>query len=139
MKTEQRKTTKNPVRTAGSSKSRKASRVQPSISVGTPRHSQIAGGETANRWTFLTNHAHVLILLSLEPKQVLREVAIQVGITERAVQRIIADLEEDGFIKREKVGRQNVYHVYPNRQLRHPIEAHRTIGQLIKLINEEKN
>jgi predicted transcriptional regulator len=138
MKAEQRKSTRNSVRTVGSPKSRKATRVQPASSVSNARFSPGGEGEPANRWTFLTNHAHVLILLSLEPKQVLREVAMQVGITERAVQRIIADLEEDGFIKREKIGRQNVYHVYPNRQLRHPIEAHRTIGQLIKLINEDR-
>ena len=55
-----------------------------------------------NRWTFLTNHAHVLILLSQDTTLVLREVAIKIGITERAVQRIIADLEQDGFIERDQ-------------------------------------
>ena len=64
---------------------------------------------TSGTWTFLTNHAHVLIVLSKNPSTVLREVALRVGITERAVQRIIADLERDGFIEREKVGRQNYY------------------------------
>ncbi len=85
-------------------------------------------------WTFLTNHAHVLVLLSQNPSLVLREVALHVGITERAVQRIIADLEEDGFIERERVGRQNKYRIIANVPLRHPIEAHRTIGDLIALI-----
>jgi len=88
-----------------------------------------AGG----RWTFLTNHAHVLILLSKAPTTVLRKVALRVGITERAVQRIIADLERDGFIERHKVGRQNSYGIRPEKPLRHPIEAHRTIGDLIDL------
>lgn len=87
-----------------------------------------------NRWTFLTNHAHVLILLSQDPSLVLREVATKIGITERAVQRIIADLEQDGFIKREKVGRKNQYHILVKHPLRHPIEAHRTIGDLIAMI-----
>ena len=87
-----------------------------------------------NRWTFLTNHAHVLILLSQEPSLVLREVASRIGITERAVQRIIADLEQDGFIEREKIGRKNQYHILTKRPLRHPIEAHRTIGDLIAMI-----
>ena len=86
------------------------------------------------RWTFLTNHAHVLILLSQDPTLVLREVAIKIGITERAVQRIIADLEQDGFIEREKVGRKNQYHILAKRPLRHPVEAHRSIGDLIALI-----
>jgi predicted transcriptional regulator len=85
-------------------------------------------------WTFLTNHAHVLILLYAEPGLVLREVAQRVGITERAVQRIVQDLEEDGFIRREKVGRKNHYEVLIDKSLRHPIEWHRNIGDLIKLI-----
>ena len=87
-----------------------------------------------HRWTFLTNHAHVLIVLSKNPSTVLREVAVRVGITERAVQRIIADLERDGFIEREKVGRQNSYRLRSKQPLRHPIEAHRSIGDLIDLI-----
>jgi predicted transcriptional regulator len=86
------------------------------------------------RWTFLTNHAHVLILLSQDSTLVLREVALRIGITERAVQRIIADLELDGFIEREKVGRRNQYRILGKRPLRHPIESHRSIGDLIALI-----
>jgi len=93
-----------------------------------------APSKSEARWTFLTNHAHVLILLSKNPSIVLREVAVQVGITERAVQRIIADLERDGFIEREKVGRQNSYRLRPRQPLRHPTEAHRSIGDLIDLI-----
>jgi predicted transcriptional regulator len=93
-----------------------------------------ASPAAASRWTFLTNHSHVLILLSQDPSLVLREVAARVGITERAVQRIIADLEEAGFIEREKVGRRNHYRIRTNRPLRHPIEAHRTIGDLVGLI-----
>lgn len=86
------------------------------------------------KWTFLTNHAHVLILLFQDQSIVLREVAIRVGITERAVQRIISDLEQAGFIERERIGRRNHYRIRTNRPLRHPIEAHRTIGDLVGLI-----
>ncbi len=89
------------------------------------------------RWTFLTNHAHVLAVLDSNPEIVLRQVAVLVGITERAVQRIIQDLEEGGFVKRERVGRQNRYRVRKGRSLRHPIEAHRTIGDLLNLISKE--
>jgi hypothetical protein len=89
-----------------------------------------------HRWTFLTNHAHVLIVLRAQPEMILREVAHQVGITERAVQRIIQDLETAGFIRRQKIGRQNQYQVLAEQPLRHPIEAHRTIGDLLRLINE---
>lgn len=102
------------------------------------RSAQPTGGaaDSFTRWTFLTNHAHVLAVLHWDPEIVLRQVAIEVGITERAVQRIIHDLEEGGFIEREKVGRRNRYRVLTNESLRHPIEAHRKIGDLLKLINK---
>ncbi len=94
--------------------------------------------ETAtHRWTFLTNHAHVLAVLHANTDLVLREVALRVGITERAVQRIIQDLEEEGFIRIEKVGRQNHYQVRTNQPLRHPIESHRDIGDLLTLISND--
>lgn len=93
-------------------------------------------GEPPHRWTFLTNHAHVLIVLDANPNVVLREVALRVGITERAVQRIIQELEEAGYIERERVGRQNHYRVLQDKPLRHPIEAHRNIGDLLRLISE---
>jgi len=85
------------------------------------------------QWTFLTNHGHVLVLLSRNQSLVLREVASQVGITERAVQRIIAELEASGFIEREKIGRQNRYRIRADRPLRHPVESHRSIGDLLSL------
>ena len=92
--------------------------------------------ESPNRWTFLSNHAHVLIVLYTNPDQVLREVALQVGITERGVQRIVQDLEDDGYLRREKVGRKNHYHVIAQKPLRHPLEAHRKIGDLLKLVTD---
>jgi len=104
------------------------------------RKTDVAASESAkpsSSWTFLTNHAHVLAVLHLDPEKVLREVAVEVGITERAVQRIIQDLEEDGFIERERVGRKNHYRILKGERLRHPIEAHRKIGDLLKLIAGE--
>lgn len=93
-------------------------------------------GKISSSWTFLTNHTHVIAVLHADPHKVLREVAVEVGITERAVQKIIQDLEEDGFIERERVGRQNRYRILKGQSLRHPIEAHRKIGDLLKLITE---
>ncbi|MCA9137669.1 MAG: MarR family transcriptional regulator [Planctomycetales bacterium] len=90
--------------------------------------------DSGARWTFLTNHSHVLIVLHAEPDMVLREVATRVGITERAVQRVVQDLEEGGFIRRERVGRKNHYEVLTDLPLRHPIESHRNIGDLLKLV-----
>lgn len=74
-----------------------------------------------------------MVLLNSEPDLVLREVALRVGITERAVQRIIQDLESGGFIVRQRVGRRNHYQVMSSASLRHPIESDRTIGDLLDL------
>jgi DNA-binding HxlR family transcriptional regulator len=101
-----------------------------------PTSRSSSGDETGHRWTFLTNHAHVLIALDGTPGLVLREVANQVGITERAVQRIIQDLEEEGFIRRHKVGRRNEYEVLVDQPLRHPLESHRDIGDLLRLVKD---
>lgn len=85
-------------------------------------------------WTFLTNHSHVLLCLADNPDMLLREVARAVGITERAVQKIVSDLEEGGVLTRERVGRRNHYNVDPRVRLRHPIEAHRSVADLLRLI-----
>jgi hypothetical protein len=84
-------------------------------------------------WTVLTNHSPVLICLDIVPEATLREVANSVGITERAVQRIVADLEAEGILIRVKQGRRNCYQIQKDIPLRHAIEAHRTIGELIAL------
>jgi DNA-binding transcriptional ArsR family regulator len=85
-------------------------------------------------WTFLTNHAHVLVCLSRDPTARLRDVADMVGITERSVQGIVADLEAAGVLEREREGRRNRYKLRLDRPLRHPLEAHHTIGQLVKSV-----
>ncbi len=93
-----------------------------------------AAGSGPAPWTFLSNHAHVLLCLAREPEILLSDVARRVGITERAVQRIVADLEAAGYIARTRVGRHNRYRVDPNRPLRHPIEAHRNVDALLELV-----
>jgi len=85
-------------------------------------------------WTFLSNHAHVLLCIAKEPEVRLREVANRVGITERAVQRIVVDLEEGGYLSHSREGRRNRYEVHPDRPLRHSIESHREVGALLNLI-----
>lgn len=91
------------------------------------------GGE-GQGWTFLTNHSHVLICLAQEPDLRLRDVAQRVRITERAVQRIVADLEEAGILTRSRDGRRNRYEVHADQPLRHPVEAHRAVRDLLKII-----
>ena len=88
-------------------------------------------------WTFLTNHSHVLLCLANDPAVRLRDVADRVGITERAVQKIVADLEEGGVIHRTRDGRRNHYTINPNRPLRHPIESHRTVQSLLDLLRSK--
>ncbi|MFK7789766.1 MAG: helix-turn-helix transcriptional regulator [Phycisphaeraceae bacterium] len=89
-------------------------------------------------WTFLTNHSHVLICLALEPDMLLREVAAKVGITERAVQKIVQELEEGGVLIREKVGRRNHYTIKEGRALRHPVEGHRQVRDLLDMVRKGK-
>jgi DNA-binding MarR family transcriptional regulator len=87
-------------------------------------------------WTYLTNHAHVLTLLARDPTTTMRDVANAVGITERAVQRIVAELEKALVLKRSREGRRNVYSVDPTLPLRHSLERHCTVDDLLKLVNE---
>ena len=90
-------------------------------------------------WTFLSNHAHVLLLIAKDPEVRLREVAERVGITERAVQRIVADLEHGHYIERVRNGRRNHYRVHAELPLRHPIESHRNVSNLISLIHNAES
>ncbi len=88
-------------------------------------------------WTFLTNHAHVLLTIAAEPEIRIRDIASEVGITERAAHRIVADLEEAGYLKVTKVGRRNEYVVLRDLPLRHPSERHHRIGELLKVLAHE--
>lgn len=94
----------------------------------------VAAGVNGRQWTFLSNHAHVLVCLASDPGARLRDVAAQVGITERAVQKIVSDLESAGVLTRERDGRRNRYHMALDRPLRHPIERHRSIGALLGML-----
>lgn len=95
---------------------------------------QASGPEPRPAWTFLTNHAHVLLCIAKDPDIRMRDVALQVGVTERAVQRIVSDLEEAGYLHRERDGRQNRYEVRSNLPFRHPIERDCEISALIKIV-----
>lgn len=87
----------------------------------------------AGQWTFLSNHAHVLIVLDGDPHARVRDIATRVGITERAVQRIVAELVADGYLDVSREGRRNRYHVHLDRPLRHPLESHHVVGDLLAL------
>jgi len=89
---------------------------------------------TNTDWNFFSNHAHVLVCLAENPDARLRDVAERVGITERTALRVVTHLEEAGILTRSKVGRRNSYVVDPDKRLRHPIEAHCTVGDLLATI-----
>jgi DNA-binding IscR family transcriptional regulator len=95
-------------------------------------------GTFAAPWTFLTNHTHVLWCIYQEPEIRLRDVADRVGITERMVQKIVAELAEARCLKVEKNGRRNVYQLQVEQPLRHPLEAHCSVGQILELLNQSK-
>jgi DNA-binding transcriptional regulator LsrR (DeoR family) len=88
-------------------------------------------------WTFFSNNAHVLVCLTHSPQPTTREIALQVGITERAVQRILTKLVSAGVVEIKKVGRRNFYSIDMQQRLRHPLESHKTIGEFIRLIDNE--
>jgi DNA-binding MarR family transcriptional regulator len=88
----------------------------------------------ARNWTFLSNHAHVLVCLAMDPDARLRDVAQSVGITERAVQNIVGDLEAAGVLERERSGRRNSYRLNLQAPLRHALESHQTVGVLLSLV-----
>lgn len=86
-------------------------------------------------WTFLTNHAHVLLCLARGESLTARELGLRIGITERAVQVILADLTRGGYLDKLKQGRRNVYTVNVRGRLRHPLESHHSVGDLIAALD----
>jgi DNA-binding transcriptional ArsR family regulator len=116
---------------------RKAPRTEVPRSV-TRRAAQVVEKSSQENWTFLSNHSHVLVALAENPRLSLREVSLLVGVTERSVQRIVTDLEEAGYITKEKVGRNNQYSIKEKIPLRHPLEKHCTVGQLLDLIVDQR-
>lgn len=87
-----------------------------------------------SEWTFFSNYAHVLVCLAQNPGALLREVAERVGVTERTAMRLISRLDEAGILTRVKQGRRNFYRITTSEHLRHPLEAHCTIDELLGMI-----
>lgn len=93
--------------------------------------------ESSRGWTFVTNHTQVLLCIARDPGIRLREVAADIGITERAVQRIVAELVDAGFLERRRVGRRNQYVVHRAVEMRHPAQSGQDIGALLDLLTLE--
>jgi predicted DNA-binding transcriptional regulator YafY len=90
---------------------------------------------STSSWTFLSNHTHVLVCIARDPEVTMRQVAELAGITERAVQRIVRDLEDGGYLVRHKQGRSNVYALRPGRPLRHPLERDTELQSLLEVLH----
>ena len=89
-------------------------------------------------WRFVTNHTQVLLCIARDPDTRLRDIAETVGITERAVQRIVADLMESGFVSRDRVGRRSRYTLNREARMRHPAQFDHEIGEMLDLLELEK-
>ena len=89
---------------------------------------------SAAPWTFLSNHGHVLVCLARDPDVRMRDVAAAVGITERAVQQIVHDLVDGGYVAKSKEGRRNHYRVVRSTHFRHELEADVSLGAFVDLV-----
>jgi predicted transcriptional regulator len=85
-------------------------------------------------WTFLTNHARVLLCIARDPGVRLLDIAQRVGITERSAYAIVQDLADAGYIVKEKAGRRNRYHIRAHLPLREPTSRERTVGDILALL-----
>lgn len=90
----------------------------------------------ATSWTFLSHHAHVLLLMAKNNEETIDNLAQQAGITTRSVTSVIKDLEDAGYITRTKIGRRNRYEINRGGRLRHPTSEHHTVGELIEALGE---
>lgn len=97
-------------------------------------HGSGTDAELGRTWTFLTNHAHVLLAIAATPDLRLREIADLVGVTERTAVQIVDDLERAGYVQRERRGRRNHYTVDDRQPLRHPLEEHHDVSRLLRAV-----
>ena len=91
--------------------------------------------EENKTWRFLSNHTQVLLCIQRDPDVRFRDIAQRVGITERAAQRIVADLIESGYVESERIGRRNHYRVNTDVAMRHPAQEGHDVGELLRLLS----
>ncbi|WP_328779601.1 helix-turn-helix domain-containing protein [Streptomyces canus] len=94
--------------------------------------------ESHTGWTFVTNHARVLAVIADNHSARIRDIAAHCRLTERAVQKIISDLEQDGYLSHVREGRTNTYRIEPGKVLRHPAEAGLTVASLLSLLVQDE-
>jgi DNA-binding MarR family transcriptional regulator len=94
--------------------------------------------QAGRKWFFVTSHAFVLLQVERNPDITVREIAEQVGLTERQAHRVLADLVEEGYLTRERVGRRNRYQVNHSGPMRHPAIAELEVGHLLRALAQRK-
>ncbi|MGB1013951.1 MAG: winged helix-turn-helix transcriptional regulator [Nannocystaceae bacterium] len=99
-----------------------------------PKNPSSTRSSSEHVWTFLSNYAHVLVCIAREPHATLREISYAVGVTERAVHRIISELEAAEVVTHTREGRRNHYVVDTTVPLRHPLEEDKTVGDLLSVL-----
>ncbi|MGJ8658159.1 MAG: winged helix-turn-helix transcriptional regulator [Akkermansiaceae bacterium] len=91
---------------------------------------------SARKWTFLTNHLHIILCLHRDDTSTIRSLAVNIGITERSVQRILKELIEEEVITSQRDGRNNTYQINYHYKLRHELEKNHNIGELLEILKE---
>jgi predicted DNA-binding transcriptional regulator YafY len=94
----------------------------------------VKGKVIMKKWTFITHHAAILVLLAANPRITARDLSARVGVTERTVRTVISDLEREGYIIKTREGRTVAYTVNPNRALRHATQSDKAVGQLLSIL-----
>lgn len=90
-------------------------------------------------WTFITNHARVLLVIAHDPTVRLRDIASTLDITERAAQRIVTELVEAGYVTRKREGRRNTYKVHPKKRMRAPQARETEVGEILDILLEKQD
>lgn len=108
---------------------------KPATAQTTPTVSPRPTPDGSRGWTFLSNHGHLLVAVGRDPHARVSDLAAEVGITLRAAQAILLDLEQHGYLTRIRVGRRTEYHLHPERPFRHPAEADRPVGHLLAIFS----
>jgi predicted ArsR family transcriptional regulator len=97
----------------------------------------MSSNDSLSRWHFVTNHTQVLLCIAANPEIRLRDIAARVGVTERAAQRIVHDLVQEGYVTSQRRGRRNHYAINREKEMRHPAQFGFEIGPLLDLLRRE--
>src|SRR5262245_52584292 len=94
----------------------------------------MSSADGSKSWRFLSNHTQVLLCIQRDPDVRFRDIAQMVGITERAAQRIVADLIDSGYVESKRIGRRNRYRINTDVAMRHPAQDGHEVGELLQLL-----